>query len=110
VGFSFEMVFEGTSAVSQWRPVGLYFNGNPEAEQHAARIRFIMGDNRTLRDPIDIDCVCYNGAIMAIPEIIDGWHRLFAHWALKKCFIRARFSGRFDVLEYLTGETGVPPC
>jgi hypothetical protein len=109
-GFDLGMVFDGSSVQSEWKPFSLYSDGNLDSEGHAARVRYIMGDETILRDPICIDCECHNGAIIVTPVIIDGWHRLFAHWALKKCFIRAHFGGRVDLLEFLTGAIEIPPC
>jgi hypothetical protein len=47
--------------------------------------------------------------IYAVPEIIDGWHRFFAHLFLNRERILCTYGGHIDLLDYLKGETFTPP-
>lgn len=78
-------------------------------EMHAARIRFIMESQKDLASPIEMDCVCDHGHVYAQPLILDGWHRFFAHRALRSKRIPVSFSGRVDLLKYLRGDTNKKP-
>lgn len=60
-------------------------------------------------DPIALDCVCNNGRVYPEPLIIDGWHRFAAHVIAKAPTIRASFSGRVDLLDYLIGKRKTCP-
>lgn len=76
---------------------------------HAARIAYLIANPERLEDPIEIDNHCNGGVIYPIPEILDGWHRYYAHLWLKKPTIRATYGGLVDLLEYLEGLTDVIP-
>jgi hypothetical protein len=80
-----------------------------KAKDHAARIRYLMQDPEALETPISLDCVCYGMHVAAIPDLLDGHHRLFAHEALGYNVVRASFGGRLDLLDYLTGLTDTKP-
>lgn len=54
-------------------------------------------------DPIEVDSDVFNGNMYG-PVIIDGFHRLCATVLAQHRTIRANFSGRTDVLDYLTGK------
>lgn len=53
---------------------------------------------------IEVDNECFNNVIHPNACIIDGWHRLFAAMYLKLEKINIEYSGREDVLDYLTGK------
>lgn len=97
-GFLQCMVQQGTS--EEATPYG---DRELSPSWHAERIRFLM---RHLDDqaPIYIDCFCDGPNILAIPVIVDGWHRLHAHWALGRKTIPIHFGGRVDLLEGTTDE------
>ena len=110
VGFYPSMIDEGTSLEpSCYTPDGHNAPRKWTAETHAARIRYLMQSPEDLEAPISLDCICGGGRVYAIPVILDGWHRYFAHHALKRKTIRAGFGGRVDLLEYLTGESDERP-
>jgi hypothetical protein len=85
------------------------YRGTRSAEWHAARIRFIAQSKVDLVSPITIDCMCNAGSILAIPVIVDGWHRLHAHWFLRRKSIPATFGGRLDLWDYLRGASSIVP-
>lgn len=68
-----------------------------------------MGEPEWYNDPIIVDNVCYGMTIAPIPELIDGWHRLFAHVVKKDETIRVSYSGRMDLLRYLQGRRKTAP-
>jgi hypothetical protein len=55
-------------------------------------------------DPIEVDNRCNRGHIYPIPIIVDGNHRLIAYKLARRPTIPALYSGRVDLLEYLTGK------
>lgn len=79
------------------------------AEKHAARIRYILKTPQLMNSPIEVDCLCNAGTILAMPVIVDGWHRLHAHWFLGREGILATFGGRTDLWDYLRGVSSVAP-
>jgi len=106
-GFKPSMIGEDTNEIAE-----VYaYNDNiiKKPEWHAARIRYIMNHSDVLNDPISIDCECSGMNILAIPVIIDGWHRLHARWELKLKTIQASFCGREDLIEYLVDNTDKAP-
>lgn len=76
------------------------------AERHAARVRYFVRNPRRI-SPIKIDNVCNGPLVYPIPMIVDGWHRLLACRVLGRTHVRAFYSGRIDLLEYLKGTRGV---
>jgi hypothetical protein len=104
-GFQPKMVFEGEDlcrepfASNDWDQE--WEDWSPE--KHAARVRFIMQSPETLEASITLDCECHNGWILPTPVVLDGWHRLHAHWALGRQTINAEFGGRIDLWDYLRG-------
>ena len=83
-------------------------NENWSKKKHIQRIQYLLTSYQ-LDDPISIDCLCSQYEILPIPTILDGWHRLYAHWYLGRRTIKANFGGLIDLLEYLTGERGDCP-
>ena len=59
-------------------------------------------------DPIELESEVSNGSIYG-PTIIDGHHRLAAAKIAGSKTIKADFSGRTDVWDYLTGKRKYPP-
>ena len=117
VGFQPDMVKTGDDLPTESEPfsegavAGMLDSGKVaewDAERHAARVSHIM-QSPELRNPIEIDCLCSGNQILNIPVILDGWHRLHAHWALRRRHILATFSGNTVLLDYLTGVTNEPP-
>lgn len=76
---------------------------------HAARISYLIRNPELLDEPISIDCQCAGGNVYPIPEILDGWHRLFAHVYLGRERINATFGGLVELVEYLEGKTDECP-
>jgi len=107
VGFEESLVLKGTSIRE------LPYNPNDyvlwTAEDHAARIRYFMQEPRELDNPIDLDSLCEDGIITCTPVILDGNHRLYARKILACKTVLANFSGRLDLLDYLTGVVNVRP-
>lgn len=76
------------------------------------RIRHFFEELKAGRpvDPIMLDNVCSGMHIYPEPALIDGHHRLAASWLAKVPTIPAHYSGRVDLLEYLTGVRQVAPA
>ncbi len=60
-------------------------------------------------EPIVIDNECGGGHIYPIPILIDGHHRTVASKIFGCKTIPASYSGRIDLLEYLTGTRARAP-
>lgn len=76
------------------------------------RIRFFyeqLGAGVTL-DPIEVDNVCSFNRICPEPVLIDGHHRLAASHLASARTIRVSYSGRVDLLRYLTGARKTCPA
>lgn len=76
---------------------------------HAARIVYLMQHIDQMLTPICIDNQCHAGRIYPIPEILDGWHRYYAHLHLGFGRIRCTYGGLVDLLDYLEGKTDDQP-
>lgn len=112
VGFKFSMIDEVNEFVADVPYDTLLKQGDDEADNpywHAARIRWLLDHPDEMTYPICVDNKCHNGRIYAMPDIIDGWHRFFAHIHANKETIRVSYSGRVDLLEYLEGTTDELP-
>lgn len=79
------------------------------ALDHARRIRAIMSNPVWYNDPIHLDNHCDGSYIYAIPVVLDGWHRYFAHLAKKDTLINVSYGGRIDLLRYLQGKRKTCP-
>lgn len=55
-------------------------------------------------DPIIVDNYCNRGHVYPEPVLIDGHHRLIAAKVTRLERIPANYSGRVDLLDYLTGK------
>jgi len=95
---SFSRTEDVTCAVGTWT-----------GAQHAARLRAIMDNEQWYNDPIWLDNQCRGPHIFAIPDIVDGYHRFFAHLVKKDLTIRVCYAGRSDLLRYLQGHRKTPP-
>lgn len=75
------------------------------------RVRFFCDEIRAGRefDPIEVDNRCCGPCIYPEPIVVDGHHRLVATKLCGIETIRAYYSGRVDLLEYLTGERSEAP-
>lgn len=60
-------------------------------------------------DAIEVDNECNWGRIYPIPVLIDGHHRLAASHLVGARTIRVSYSGRLDLLRYLTGRRKTCP-
>lgn len=60
-------------------------------------------------DPIILDCECDRWNIYPVPVLIDGYHRLAGALLSGAETLPAIFSGRVDLLNYLTGEAEEVP-
>lgn len=54
-------------------------------------------------DAIEVDNQCHFGRIYPVPVLIDGHHRLAASHLAATPIILVSYSGRLDLLHYLTG-------
>lgn len=82
-----------------------------EDEWHYGRVRFFVDElnaGKTL-DPIVVDNRCDRGHIYPEPIVIDGHHRLCAVKVSGVRTVPANYSGRVDLLDYLTGKCDRPP-
>jgi hypothetical protein len=104
VGFKMEMLDDSLFKSSE--PYG--WHSDWDARLHANRIRY-LADSPELHVPIEVDNLCEGRNIYAMPVILDGHHRLFAHVWLGIKTIRASYGGRLDVLDYLKGKTDQLP-
>jgi len=83
-------------------------------EWHVARIIYFINNPYEIRD-IWVDNKCYHGRypgtsrILPIPFITDGHHRYRAVAYLGLDKFHCQYSGRMDLLAYLTGENDVKP-
>ena len=75
-------------------------------EWHLGRVRFLYDELIAGKDlePVMVDNHCYGSHIYAEPVLIDGHHRLAAHHFARRRTIPAYYSGRVDLLDYLTGK------
>ncbi len=77
---------------------------------HIGRVRFLVRrlDEGWTPDPIEIDNYCDHGHVYG-PLVLDGHHRLIASIVVGKPTIKAVYSGRVDIRDYLTGRRKTPP-
>ena len=61
-------------------------------------------------DAIEVDNVCGHGRIYPEPIVLDGHHRLAASHLANTQIILASYSGRVDLLRYLTGARKTCPA
>lgn len=77
---------------------------------HIGRILYFINHPDEIKG-IEIDNMCDGDMIYPIPVILDGNHRfLAAKWLYVKGemnTVRCRYSGREDLLDYLTGENDI---
>lgn len=73
---------------------------------HLGRVRFLFDELIAGKDlePVMVDNHCHGSHIYAEPVLLDGHHRLAAHWFARRRTIPAYYSGRMDLLDYLTGK------
>lgn len=64
--------------------------------------RLLSGAGETL-DAIQVDNQCDFGHVYPVPVLIDGHHRLAAHHLAEAPIVLVNYSGRLDLLRYLTG-------
>jgi hypothetical protein len=76
---------------------------------HAARIIYLTQHIDQMLTPICIDNMCEGDRIYPVPEILDGWHRYYAHLHLGFKRIRCTYGGLVDLLRYLEGKTDEQP-
>lgn len=89
--------------------------GNSDREESDAynfgRLRYFV--DRLLAgeelDPIIVDNRCGFGCIYPEPIVIDGHHRLWSYLIARRQRIPVAYSGRVDVLDYLTGKRARMP-
>lgn len=76
-------------------------------EWDLGRIRFFVEeiDAGHPIDPVEIDNIVSHGRVAAEPDLLDGFHRFVASKIARAHTIPARYSGRVDLLDYLTGRT-----
>lgn len=99
--------------VLRYEPISDFVAGDErsdEAAWHFGRVRHFYDRirNGLTVDPIDVDNRCVHGHIYPIPVVLDGHHRLVAATLARKR-LAARYSGRIDLLDYLTGKRSRPP-
>lgn len=90
------------------RPWDIDWGDDWTAHDHVRRIAFFLEDPTRIT-PIMLDNVCDYGFIYAEPVLVDGWHRWFATLHLGLKTVPASYSGRLDLLRYLTGKRKTRP-
>ena len=72
---------------------------------HCQRTAFFYNEVKagTVLPPIEMDNQCAGGHVLPEPIVIDGHHRLCGAILAGATTIHASYSGREDVLRYLTG-------
>ena len=75
---------------------------------HIGRVIYFI-NNPDRITPISVDNYCLDNMFSNAPIIEDGHHRLMAVLYLKRPTIEAAYSGRIDILEYLTGASNEKP-
>jgi len=87
-----------------------YTEYEEDLDWHIGRIKFFVRESRRGRalDPIEVACEVCNGTVYG-PVLADGHHRLAAAKIAGSKTIKANFSGRTDVLDYLAGKRKYPP-
>ncbi len=78
---------------------------------HYPRIRTLMDDLNSgpAFAPISLDNYCSNGQVFPEVVLCDGHHRLCAADLAGSASILATYSGRLDLLDYLTGKRFTRP-
>ena len=76
------------------------------AAWHLGRIRTLIREISSggAAEPVGVDNRCWMGSILPEPIVTDGHHRLIAYALLGRETVPASYSGRVDVLRYLTGD------
>lgn len=74
---------------------------------HLQKIKYFI--DHGIDKPIDLDNISIKGRILPLPIIIDGRHRYLAALLRRDKTIQCTYSGREDLLRYLTGESNIPP-
>lgn len=100
---------EDLGADKPWDPTIEDFPHSNNHWFHASRVLWLTKHPEYLQDPLQMDNDCFNGCIYPIPVILDGWHRFFAHRFLGMDKIPVSYSGRIDLLRYLTGKRKTAP-
>lgn len=79
---------------------------------HLGRVRYFVEEleRGAGLTPIVVDNLCSNGRIYPEPIVIDGHHRLIASKLTGAPIILAEYSGRIDLLRYLTGHRKTCPA
>lgn len=101
---------EGLSEVNEVYANYDSFEPNPKSKEwHIGRIIYFIKHPEEI-DPIYIDNKCGNyGNVYAIPIIDDGNHRYMALTYLNPKWIKVNYSGRHDLLNYLSGKSNEIP-
>lgn len=79
-----------------------------DKQYHIDRVVYFVNNPNEIKD-IEIDNDCDNGCIYPNAIIVDGWHRLLAAKYINTNKIQVQYSGRMDVLNYLTGKRKTAP-
>jgi hypothetical protein len=79
--------------------------------EHCRRVRFFYDELLAGHplDPIEIDNVCEAMRVYPEPVVVDGHHRLTACRLAAVRTVPAYYSGRVDLLDYLTGKRSKAP-
>jgi len=86
--------------------------GDDDLAWHYGRVRYFydeLQEGKRLK-PLMVDNVCHGHHISNEPVLVDGHHRLAAHWFARRRTFPAFYSGRVDLLEYLTGQRRMRPA
>jgi hypothetical protein len=85
-------------------------SGRSALRYHLGRIRYFY--DRFVEgapvDPIELDNDCNHGCMYG-PIVTDGHHRLLGAMFAGRMKIKAGYSGRVDILRYLTGRRKTSP-
>lgn len=84
---------------------------SPTLAWDIGRIRFFYEELKAGKclDPVLVDNECEGMHIYPIPILLDGHHRLAAHWLAKVPTIPVHYGGRIDLKNYLTGRRKTCP-
>lgn len=91
------------------KPISSYMEvKDRKTAYHKGRILYFLNKLREGEelDPIMVESECdpWNNYPIPLPLVVDGNHRLISYALAKKKVAPVVFSGRIDLLEYLTGK------
>lgn len=100
--------------ILKYRPQSNYVSEElreKDDDWHKGRVCFFYNQllDRQELTPIILDNRCSGPHILPVPVLIDGYHRLAAHIVAGQESVATYYSGRLDLLDYLTGHKSKIP-